>query len=92
MTLISEEAIKSLREKFFTISTSNYDNSVFEYNCIDFILIEDIKDFHNEDLMRLKENDEWIKAFYSKYGKEEETLNSIRDTLKWRQEFGVNSI
>jgi hypothetical protein len=42
-------------------------------------------------LKRLKENDDWLRAFYYKNGKKhEETLNSIQVALKWRQEFGVN--
>ena len=82
MTKVSDKTIKNLRETFFTLNEGSYEFQ-FRFGLCKyyFFLKENIKDFHNEDLKRLKENDEWIKAFYSKSGK-----------LKWRQDFGVNSI
>ncbi len=51
-----------------------------------------MNDFHEADLKRVRENDEWVRAFYWKGGrKHDDSIKCLTDALKWRQEIGVNS-
>jgi len=49
--------------------------------------------YHSLDLERLRENNDWIAAFY-KYAEEkpEKTVSMLDEVLAWRNEFGTNNL
>lgn len=51
---------------------------------------KNLNDFNENDLKRIRENDDWIRAYYWKQN-HNEGLKCLTDALKWRKKLGVNN-
>ena len=85
-------AIENIRKDFFSINESM--SKILDY--IQFLnlnllikLKENLNDFNENDLKRVRENDDWIRAYNWKE-KHDDGLKCLIDALKWRQKIGVN--
>jgi hypothetical protein len=48
-------------------------------------------EYHSKDLVRLKKNNEWIRAFYRNAFKDpNKTVELIEETFTWRKNIGAN--